>query len=90
MSGVEAIVLGTAQDGGVPQSGCGCAACLASRDEPTRARRPSCLGLLDRGSGSRWMIDATWQFASQLDSLDRAGNRDGAGAPDGILLTHAH
>jgi pyrroloquinoline quinone biosynthesis protein B len=36
------------------------------------------------------MIDATWQFASQLDSLDRAGNRDGAGAPDGILLTHAH
>jgi len=89
-AGTVAIVLGTAQDGGVPQPGCGCSACGAARLDPTLARRPSCLGLLDEATGSRWMVDATWQFPAQLDALNAAADESADGPPDGILLTHAH
>jgi len=88
--GDGAIVLGTAQDGGVPQAGCGCRACEAARVDPTRARRPSCLGLVDGTTGGRWLVDATPQFPSQLDDLNRASGKSVDGPPDGILLTHAH
>lgn len=89
-AGAIAIVLGTAQDGAVPQSGCGCCACLAARVDPARARRPSCLGLLEEASGSRFMVDATWQFPDQLQALNAAAGQPAVGPPDGILLTHAH
>ena len=89
-TGACAIVLGTSQDGGLPQAGCGCQTCEAARLDPVRARRPSCLGLIDGAAGGRWMIDATPSFPSQLDSLNRAGGRTTEGPPDGILLTHAH
>jgi len=83
------IVLGTAQDGGLPQAGCDCEACRAGRGNPATARRPSCLGLVD-GNGGRWMIDATPEFGSQLAELNRgAASRTGK-TPDGIFLTHAH
>ena len=88
--GDGAIVLGTAQDGGVPQAGCGCRACEAARVDPTRARRPSCLGLVDGTTGDRWLIDATPQFPSQLDDLNHLSGESADGPPDGILLTHAH
>lgn len=84
---IEAILLGTAQDGGVPQVGCGCARCLAAWGDPGRRRWVACLGLIDRVAQHSWLIDATPDFREQLHALhDRA--------PDcpltGILLTHAH
>ena len=84
---VEAILLGAAQDGGVPQAGCTCVNCRAAWDDPTRRRRVACLGLIDHAVRQSWLIDATPDFREQLHHLRSV-------APEcplaGIVLTHAH
>ena len=78
----EAVVLGIAQDGGVPHLGCRQALCVEARKNPAKRRRVASLGLVDRSAGKRFVIDATPDFESQVAAL--------GGVPDGILLTHAH
>jgi pyrroloquinoline quinone biosynthesis protein B len=84
---VEAILLGTAQDGGVPQAGCTCTRCRAAHADPSRRQWVACLGLVDRQARQGWLIDATPDFREQVHALH-------AMAPDcplaGVLLTHAH
>ena len=80
------IVLGIAQDGGVPQAG---TKAHPGWEKPAARRRVASLGIVEPGSG-RWMIDATPDFREQLHALDRVAP---AGAPpglSGIFLTHAH
>jgi pyrroloquinoline quinone biosynthesis protein B len=79
---VEAVVLGIAQDGGVPQLECRQKLCVEARRDPSKRRRVASLGLVDSIAGKRFIIDATPDFAEQVDRLGRL--------PDGILLTHAH
>jgi pyrroloquinoline quinone biosynthesis protein B len=81
-SGPYAIVLGIAQDGGVPHAGCQQRLCVEARRDPSKRRLVASLGLVDPESGRRYLIDATPDFALQMDRL--------GGLPDGILLTHAH
>ena len=87
MTDIEAILLGTAQDGGVPQAGCSCVNCATARAVPEQRRLVACLGIVDRPSGTSWMIDATPDLPEQLHLLKEF-------APEctlsGILLTHAH
>ena len=80
--GVEAVVLGIAQDGGVPHLGCGQELCVRARRDPSARKLVASLGLVDHVSGRRFVIDATPDFAAQVDRL--------GGFPDAILLTHAH
>jgi pyrroloquinoline quinone biosynthesis protein B len=80
--GVEAVVLGIAQDGGVPHLGCRQKLCVEARRDPSKRRQVASLGLIDRTSGKRFLIDATPDFEQQASRL--------GGLPDGILLTHAH
>lgn len=82
VSDVQAIVLGMAQDGGVPQLGCTQALCREARRDPSKRRLVASLGLIDRKAGKRFLIDATPDFARQVDRL--------GALPDAILLTHAH
>jgi pyrroloquinoline quinone biosynthesis protein B len=85
------VVLGIAQDGGVPHIACRQPLCVAARRDPSRRQRVACLGLIDEASGERFLIDATPDLASQIDSLQ--GGRAPANPKrpvDGILLTHAH
>ena len=81
-AGQEAIVLGIAQDGGVPHLGCEQKLCREARRDPAKRRRVASLGLVDREAGKRFVIDATPDFPAQVDAL--------GGLPDAILLTHAH
>ena len=81
------IVLGVAQDGGVPQAG--------SKEHPgwedTGARRhATCLGIVDPRSSERWLVEATPDFREQLHRLDTAAPVAGVPGLAGILLTHAH
>jgi pyrroloquinoline quinone biosynthesis protein B len=88
---VYAVVLGIAQDGGVPHVGCRQEACVAARKEPARRQRVASLGLVDERSGRRYLIDATPDLPAQLETLH--GGRawpDRQRPVDGILLTHAH
>jgi pyrroloquinoline quinone biosynthesis protein B len=87
-TGARALVLGTAQDGGLPQAGCSCPRCRDARAEPSRRRAPACLGLVDAASG-RFLIDATPALPAQLDRLL---DEPCSAGPElsGVLLTHAH
>ncbi|MGH9364638.1 MAG: MBL fold metallo-hydrolase [Thermoanaerobaculia bacterium] len=77
-----ALVLGVAQDGGVPHAGCHQRLCEEARRDPSKRRLVASLGLLDPAAGKRFLIDATPDFAGQIELL--------GGLPDAILLTHAH
>jgi pyrroloquinoline quinone biosynthesis protein B len=81
-AGPEAVVLGIAQDGGVPHAGCRQTLCVEARRDPRRRHSVAALGLVDPIAGKRFLIDATPDFALQIEAL--------GGLPDGILLTHAH
>jgi len=88
---VRAVVLGIAQDGGVPHIGCKQEPCELARRDPSRRRRVASLGLVDDRAGRRFLIDATPDLASQLESLNEGRAVPERGRPvDGILLTHAH
>ena len=84
---VEAILLGSAQDGGLPQAGCYCNQCASAHTDPTLRRRVACLGLVDRATHQSWLIDATPDLPEQLGVVHGLA----PGCPlAGIALTHAH
>jgi pyrroloquinoline quinone biosynthesis protein B len=86
---VRAVVLGIAQDGGVPHIGCRQERCVLARRDSSQRERVASLGLVDEQADRRFLIDATPDLPSQLESLhpDRPAGRP---LVDGILLTHAH
>ncbi len=83
----HALLLGTAQDAGLPQAGCYCPNCVNARADPSARGLATSLGLIDPAQNAGWLIDATPDFREQMHLLQRA-------APEcalrGILLTHAH
>lgn len=85
------IVLGTAQDGGIPHLGGQAAPDLAARADPTLRRTVASLLIVDPASGQRWLLDASPDVTAQLDAAERLAPR-AAGRPivDGVFLTHAH
>lgn len=88
MTNPALLVLGSAQDGGVPHVGCHCATCTAARRDGTGRRMAASLAVVDR-SGSDWvLIDATPFFPEQIELV--ANLVPGAGLPSAIVLTHAH
>ena len=88
------VVLGTAQDGGLPHAACTCPRCVAARSDPKRHRRVASIAIVVPSTGRRFLVDATPDLREQLDLLPEIGTR----APgkvdrspvDGVLLTHAH
>jgi pyrroloquinoline quinone biosynthesis protein B len=81
------IVLGIAQDGGVPQAG---SKTHRGWEDPEFARHVVSLGIVDPTSSQRWLVDATPDFREQLHTLDKVFPVDGIPGLSGILLTHAH
>jgi pyrroloquinoline quinone biosynthesis protein B len=92
------VVLGTAQDGGIPHLGGTAAPDVAARRDASARRLVSSLLVVDPASRKRWLVDATPDVAAQLELADRVAppspaRRDRGGRPrilDGIFLTHAH
>jgi pyrroloquinoline quinone biosynthesis protein B len=84
---VEAILLGTAQDGGLPQAGCYCAHCAPAHTDPVHRRWVVCLGLVDHATRQSWLVDATPDFREQLHAMHGLVPRCPLA---GIVLTHAH
>lgn len=81
------IVLGIAQDGGVPQAG---SKQHPGWDDPARRRLVVSLGLVDPGTSQRWLFEATPDFKQQLHRLDVQAPVEGKPGLAGIFLTHAH
>ena len=80
----EIVVLGVAQDAGIPHLGCTQPLCASIRAGKRRAERVASLGVVNRASGRAYLFDATPDLVSQVSDLT------GGRAPDGIFLTHAH
>lgn len=92
-SGTLVLVLGTAQDGGIPQIGCYCPNCIRAREDGNFARLISSLAILDFTAKKVFVVDTTPDMRRQYDRLHERTGRDRTGrrnVPDGILLTHAH
>jgi pyrroloquinoline quinone biosynthesis protein B len=86
---VRAVVLGIAQDGGVPHIGCRQDLCVAARRDPARRQRVASIGLVD--GDARFLVDATPDLPSQIESLwGMQAPPDRRRPLSGILLTHAH
>ena len=89
------LVLGTAQDGGLPQIACHLPCCEAARRDPARRRMVTSLLLVDPRSGQRWIFDASPDLPLQVEAARGHGGPgiDLPGRPalfDGVFLTHAH
>ena len=80
----EVVVLGIAQDGGIPQLGCERPICREIRAGKRQPEKVSSLGLINRRTGAAYVFDATPDFPAQLQRLS------GGKLPAGIFLTHAH
>jgi pyrroloquinoline quinone biosynthesis protein B len=83
-SGWELVVLGIAQDAGIPHLGCEQPLCWSIRSGARKAERVASIGLVNRTLQKAYLIDATPDMPSQLHDLT------GGTPPGGILLTHAH
>jgi len=67
--GPYALLLGSAQDAGLPQIGCLQACCEAARSDPTRRRLTSALLIVDPDSGGRWLLDAGPDLREQVERM---------------------
>ena len=89
------LILGTAQDGGLPQIGCEEPHCERARRHPSKGRMVSSLLICDPRSGKRWLIDASPDLPRQVELAEghpSTRHPDGPRPPlfDGVFLTHAH
>jgi pyrroloquinoline quinone biosynthesis protein B len=82
--GWELVVLGVAQDAGIPQLGCDQSPCKDIREGRRKPERVASLGLVNRTLGLSYLFDATPDMVSQLGTLN------GGEVPTGVLLTHGH
>jgi len=80
----QLVVLGIAQDGGIPQLGCDRPLCQDVRAGRRKAEKVSSLGLVNRRTSDAYLFDATPDLPAQVQALT------GGRAPDGVFLTHAH
>ena len=93
-TGPRVIVLGTVQDGGMPQIGCDCSNCSRARKDPRFVRHVASLAIHVPKTGHVYLVDATPDLAAQIELIHAfrphpAGRVDRAPV-DGVLLTHAH
>lgn len=81
------VVLGIAQDGGVPQAG---TKNHPAWEDPTARRQVVSLALVDPVAEERWLFEATPDLREQLHRLDNVFPVEVKPGLSGIFLTHAH
>ena len=86
---VRVVLVGTAQDGGVPQAGCGCDRCIAALSDPSKALHPACC-LVIGSDGSLHLIEASRALPRQLGIAARSLGIGNTIIPETVSLTHAH
>ena len=64
-AGVSVTILGTAQDGGIPQAGCSCERCKEAHKDLELRKYPVSLGILG-ADGSKHIVEVTKNLCEQL------------------------
>lgn len=82
-------VLGIAQDAGYPQAGCYRPHCMPGWEDRDARLSASSIALVNPGSGTKHVFDATPHLPDQLYRLEREAPSDRYRLA-GIFLTHAH
>lgn len=80
------VVLGIAQDGGMPHAGCEKTCCKDLWNPPEIQLKVSSIAIIDPDTKRAWMIDATPDFPTQLYSITNKYKSE----LKGIFLTHGH
>lgn len=79
--------LGIAQDAGIPQIGCNCKICREIIEGERKPEYPVSLGLINKATRKKFMIEATPAFPIQYGRLLDIEKKEKL---EGIILTHAH
>jgi pyrroloquinoline quinone biosynthesis protein B len=87
---ISIIVLGTAQDAGMPHIGCNREDCQALFNNSEKPPKVVSLGIIDPASKQNWLFEATPDLPSQMNALKNYSPFEAGETPDGIFLTHAH
>ena len=82
-------VLGVAQDGGYPQTGCYRPHCMRAWNDPALKRLTSSVAVVDGKHGAKYLFDATPDMREQLYDL-HVEAPDSSHALAGVFLTHGH
>jgi pyrroloquinoline quinone biosynthesis protein B len=86
-SGVSVTILGTAQDGGIPQAGCSCERCNEAHKDLKLRKYPVSLGIIG-DDGSKHIIEVTKNLSEQLMIWSTNGNE--LFIPETVSITHLH
>ena len=86
-SGVSVTILGTAQDGGIPQAGCSCQRCLDAHRDLKLRKYPVSLGILGV-DGTKHIIEITKNLSEQL--VIWTPDKDELFIPETVSITHLH
>ncbi len=94
---VSTVVLGIAQDAGMPHAGCCCSICQAAFSNLNLSLLSASIAIVDarQNPPRTWLIDATPDIKYQLNLLrDTLGPHparpDRVQQPDGLFITHGH
>tara|TARA_B100000965_G_scaffold118316_1_gene97632 strand:+ start:1065 stop:1952 length:888 start_codon:yes stop_codon:yes gene_type:complete len=87
VSGVSVTILGTAQDGGIPQAGCSCERCNEAHKDLRLRKYPVSLGIIGT-DGSKHIIEVTKNLSEQLMIWSTNGNE--LFIPETVSITHLH
>ncbi len=80
------VVLGTAQDGGLPHAGCKKQCCENTWGQSNAHKKVTSIGIVDPQSEKSWIIDATPDFPAQTHTVTQIHST----SLEGIFLSHAH
>jgi pyrroloquinoline quinone biosynthesis protein B len=86
-------ILGTIQDGGLPQAACRCRNCEAARRNTAARRCVASAAIIIPGAKDRstvYLVDCSPDLVHQLDLLRDVRPADARRPVEGALLTHAH
>ena len=81
------VVLGIAQDGGVPQAG---TVMHPGWEDAAHRRLVVSLAVVDPITSERWLFEATPDFRAQLHRLDTVFPVENSPGLSGVFVTHAH
>ena len=87
VSGVSVTILGTAQDGGIPQAGCSCERCNEAHKDLRLRKYPVSLGIIGT-DGSKHIIEVTKNLSEQL--MIWSTNENELFIPETVSITHLH
>lgn len=90
MNAKEILLLGIAQDGGMPQIRCQCKNCSSVHNGTTSQQYTVSLAVIDRITNQVWLIDCSPDFRAQYTMLQNHFGLNNLFKIEGIFLTHLH